>query len=1248
MKTIQPLKLFITTLLLFVWSVTAHGGGYTNNFGNSLNFVTGGITGSMWDGVYLRSGDIPTPSTTGSQIITADDGISFPGFLTVAQVDGQWAGNANDGFLLYKIVSGDFDASVEVAPIFNNVADNFAGLLVRAISDQSGQGFNPTGTNSTENWMYCSRFCEFNIGDQVRNATNGADLQITIGGGLNTNGGPLGLTSTNFNTDTNTPRFLRINRTGNLFSFYDKTNAVDPWTLEYTLNRADLAGFPMEVGIHDATFSPASPQVFYTDFELTGPNVNIATPASDPTGLAFSAAGTNSLTLTWTPAPDADGSLVVLKANAPFTSQPAYGITYTGSNVWPTVFGGTSASGLNGGSNYVVYVGTGNTVTVSGLGSTNITYNAEVFSYKGSGSTISYDLNPSVASSVGPGQLVSVSFTVTPSTIPIAGIAYAQVFATFTSGDTQNVSSDPNTVFLSSNTNVVAAGNGNLSGVTNGSVSVQVTYNGVSSSSNVTVRLPGFSDNFSTPHDYVANNVVGSTWDGLYLGFGDVPGGSAGGNGPGFTLDADSDITSNGIFNVTSAQTGFEGTEDDGFFLFKNIAGGNWSTAMHIHSYDQLAFQFFGLQAREAGVNGGPNAGGEYFFSWKRFDEFGISTSARRTRAGANSTVSDNHDGETNDFWLLMVRSNFTDWYFFKKANNTDPWTPVPNPGFIGLTSSGGFTNMQVGIVQNTFIAYIVTNNPGATNQTIVTNARNAQVDYFMVDNGTQSAFTPPATEPTGFTATVNLNNTITLNWTPAAGSDGTIVVVRSGAQINGNPVSGVTYAANPKFGTGTSLGSSEYVVFATNGSTVTVSGEPGGVSFVAAAYAFSTNGPGNSPAYNITAPALTSFTSANPQAVLVTLPGMRIPNNGIGVASLTGVFPGPSSNDVTSIATFTSGNTNILVIKSNIVTGISVGTAKLIGSAFGLSNSINVTVYNPTFTDNFSTSHNYAVNGVTGTGYDGVYMFPQFPIPGTTFVSDPAATTFGVDANITNPGFLTVSNENVGWEFDQNDGLFLFKIVPNDFQVAVHIDNFTNVNYNTPGLMARGFSAGGAPLDGTNGECWVSWTRFDEFGDGTYARVAIDNGTTRLPNGDVGDNQFWMLMTRTGGTNFNFYQKANLTDPWSPTPGSQNPTAVTNFTGLAMQVGITHSGFDSGLTVGSSFDTFMLDETQPTIQYSSSGGNLTLTWPQIFTNLQTSPVLGPSAVWTVVPSPSWITTNGFNILTVPETNHAAFYLLRP
>src|SRR6185312_322816 len=96
---------------------------------------------------------------------------------------------------------------------------------------------------------------------------------------------------------------------------------------------------------------------------------------------------TGSATITWTPGAGSDGSLVLLRANARIVSQPLQGnSTY----VADTVF--TNANTLLGaGNTHVVYVGSGNSVTVTGLGGTNNTYDVAVFSYAGSGTSIVYN-----------------------------------------------------------------------------------------------------------------------------------------------------------------------------------------------------------------------------------------------------------------------------------------------------------------------------------------------------------------------------------------------------------------------------------------------------------------------------------------------------------------------------------------------------------------------------------------------------------------------------------------------------------------------------------------------------------------------------------------------------------------------------------------------------------------------------------------------------------------------------------------
>src|SRR5262245_25882401 len=68
-------------------------------------------------------------------------------------------------------------------------------------------------------------------------------------------------------------------------------------------------------------------------------------------------------------------------------------------------------------------------------------------------------------------------------------------------------------------------------------------------------RADGITNTFLTPQNFVANGVIGDTnWDGVYLQFGDLPGGgNAGGSGNGNTLVADSAVTFSGFMTVRTA-----------------------------------------------------------------------------------------------------------------------------------------------------------------------------------------------------------------------------------------------------------------------------------------------------------------------------------------------------------------------------------------------------------------------------------------------------------------------------------------------------------------------------------------------------------------------------------------------------------------------------------------------------------------------------------------------------------------------
>src|SRR5215469_3711406 len=122
-------------------------------------------------------------------------------------------------------------------------------------------------------------------------------------------------------------------------------------------------------------------------------------------------------------------------------------------------------------------------------------------------------------------------------------------------------------------------------------------------SSVATVSGATFSDDFSVSHDYLASGVTGTIWDGLYTGAGSFPGENVG-SAPGATLIADANVTGAGRLTVQSVNTGWENTEDDGFFLFKNVQG-DFQMSVHVVSpFAATPYNTAGLMVRAAGPNG--------------------------------------------------------------------------------------------------------------------------------------------------------------------------------------------------------------------------------------------------------------------------------------------------------------------------------------------------------------------------------------------------------------------------------------------------------------------------------------------------------------------------------------------------------------------------------------------------------------------------------------------------------------------
>ena len=235
----------------------------------------------------------------------------------------------------------------------------------------------------SENYVSWTRFNEYSYANYLRNEVNGAVSQINPG------------------DYPNSAYWLRLDRVGNTFRFYQRTNSTDAWKLVSfpapvngtTLTRSDLAGQPLQVGLIHATFS-GQLGVQFSSFSITETNMGpFATAPSPATGLAFARNSDGSLGLSWTPGAGSSGSLVVVwtGTNGVVKEMPVNGFTYTGN----PGYGLGSTLPANG--YFVVYSGTGTSVNMTGV-VPGTKYNAAVFSYAGSGTSIAYNHTPPTGS----------------------------------------------------------------------------------------------------------------------------------------------------------------------------------------------------------------------------------------------------------------------------------------------------------------------------------------------------------------------------------------------------------------------------------------------------------------------------------------------------------------------------------------------------------------------------------------------------------------------------------------------------------------------------------------------------------------------------------------------------------------------------------------------------------------------------------------------------------------------------------
>ena len=446
MKTIYKAALLAGCLT----GLATHAGQVTDNFSVTRDYLTQGVAGTIWDGIYTGAGQIPGGNSGGgpgaTTVMNANG--TNAGKLTITSTQTEWEGGNNDGVLMFKLVHGDFDMEVHIDS--HQVIDyHHSGLLAR-LPDLSDGG--PGEDNVS--W---TRFDQFSIANYFRTEDAGVTTQRPL-------------------VEVNPSYWLRLQRVGDTFTAYEKVAETDEWVQRDQQERTDMTGLPVQVGLMQALYSGNSGTVQFSAFKLSGPNVNVGPYASPATGLTAATNSPGAITLSWTPGAGSDGSLVVVRANGPVFRQPSDGLTYTAD----TAFGAGTDLGVG---TYAVYVGTGSSVTISNMpGGAQLS--AAVFAYKG---TAYSQTTPPVVSFGAPAVMNGLSlFTTSP--ILFGGQGQATVYAKFDNGSSNAVTAQA--VYSLSPTGIVSvSAAGVLTPLTNGSASLVASFTGPSGTFSATNSL---------------------------------------------------------------------------------------------------------------------------------------------------------------------------------------------------------------------------------------------------------------------------------------------------------------------------------------------------------------------------------------------------------------------------------------------------------------------------------------------------------------------------------------------------------------------------------------------------------------------------------------------------------------------------------------------------------------------------------------------------------------------------------------
>ena len=197
-------------------------------------------------------------------------------------------------------------------------------------------------------------------------------------------------------------------------------------------------------------------------------------------------------------------------------------------------------------------------------------------------------------------------------------------------------------------------------------------------------------------------------------------------------------------------------------------------------------------------LSGRGTAGYQDFTSQSTTMQIGVNTTATITATNTYSTdqvliwVDWNKDGDFTDAGENVYTSSGS----FTNPITSSSFTP-PIGAFIGTT------RMRIRL-HDSYTG-------SSPNATPCGNSGYGEVEDYSIN--VIAACTPPAIQATSFNSSLVTNTSMTIGWTRGNGTS-VLVVAKAGSAVNADPVNGNSYTANPTFGSGSEIGTDNFVVY--------------------------------------------------------------------------------------------------------------------------------------------------------------------------------------------------------------------------------------------------------------------------------------------------------------------------------------------------------------------------------------------------------------------------------------------------